>query len=137
MTPHTYAPGDKVKIISMEEVRRHPETGEGNYEIGESLWVQEMDHYAGTTQKIYKADPDYFWVDKKGFAFSPEMISGPAEAPQVPDREKYEHCTKAMGSNELDSELDAFSKEGWELVAVVGIGGGDYRLFFKRSTGRI
>lgn len=88
-----YRVGDRVKIISLEKVRSYPETEDGNYEIGESVWVQGMDHYAGTTQKIYKSDAYYYWVDKKGFAFSPEMIEGPAD----PVEQEVRKNTKGTG----------------------------------------
>ena len=95
MTPHTYAPGDLVKIISMEEVRKYPLNSNGDRPIGGPVWQPGMDIFAGTIQQIesvmeYNGKVFYeLKNDLLEWSFSPEMISGPAEAPQVPDREKY------------------------------------------------
>lgn len=92
---HTYAPGDKVKIISMEEVRKYPINSNGDRPIGGPIWQPGMDIFAGTIQQIesirqYNGKVFYeLKNDLTEWSFSPEMIAGPAEAPQVPDREKY------------------------------------------------
>ena len=93
---HTYAPGDLVKIISMEEVRKYPEVTDGR-QVNNLFWHDEMDHYAGTIRKVERLNVrgNYVLEHCCNWEFSPEMISGPAEAEvSEPDTDRQEYAER-------------------------------------------